>query len=62
MRINPDDYKPHEIWQMVMIGKPIKRYPNGYFDTALKNERFKDIFNISAFRSKAGKLMKFPLI
>ena len=24
MRINPDDYKPHEIWQMVMIGKPIK--------------------------------------
>lgn len=44
MKIDPDKYLPHEIWQMVMLGKPIKRYPNGYFNGTYKDERFREIF------------------
>lgn len=60
MRINPDDYKPHEIWQMVMIGKPIKRYPNGYFSGASCNEKFREIFQYICLQHYQWELEEVP--
>ena len=60
MRINPDDYKPHEIWQMVMIGKPIKRYPNGYFSGAPCNEKFREIFQYICLQHYQWELEEVP--
>lgn len=41
-RKNYDDMMPHQVWQLVYTGE-IKRFPNGYFKTALRDERIVEI-------------------